>query len=146
MATFITVYHIGMLITNKIGSYEFVRMKNETFLLNEFLTLKIFIGLVRELLGWMDEGCEVCFESRIDIGSSNDLRMKTMSPVCNEKESIAYIGVMMKSDICGIELVVGMVVWNDIGDESSWLLTLPEAIDEQDIICGVVLTQPSQES
>jgi hypothetical protein len=38
MTTFIAVYHDGVVITNEIGSYQFVRMKKETFLLNEFLT------------------------------------------------------------------------------------------------------------
>jgi hypothetical protein len=33
MTTFITIYHSGVIITNKIGSYEFVGMK-ETFLMN----------------------------------------------------------------------------------------------------------------
>jgi hypothetical protein len=47
MTTFITVYHSGVVITNEIGSYEFVGMK-ETFLWNEFLTLANVICLVRE--------------------------------------------------------------------------------------------------
>jgi hypothetical protein len=72
-------------------SYEFVGMK-ETFLLNEFPTLENLVGLVRERLGWMDEGCEVRFEGRIDIGSSNDPRMRTMPSVCNEKEWTTYVG------------------------------------------------------
>jgi hypothetical protein len=38
--------HSGLIITNDIGSYEFVGMKNETFLLNEFLTLENLVGLV----------------------------------------------------------------------------------------------------
>jgi hypothetical protein len=37
-----------------------------------------------------------------------------------------------------------MVTWIDVGDESSRSLTLPEAIDEQHVECGVMLTQPSQ--
>jgi hypothetical protein len=36
MATFILIYHSGVVITNEIGSYEFDGMKKETFLLNEF--------------------------------------------------------------------------------------------------------------
>jgi hypothetical protein len=146
MVTFIAVYHGGVVITNAIGSYEFVGMKKETFLLNEFLTLANGVHLVRDQLGWMDEGCEVRFEGRIDIESSNGPRMKTMSPVCDEKEWTDYAGVMMKSEICGIELVVRMVVHNDIGDESSRLPTLPEAVDEQHVECGVLLTQPPQET
>jgi hypothetical protein len=71
MATFIVVYHGGMVITNEIGSYEFVGMKKETFLLNEFLSHGNVVCLVCERLGWMDEGCEVRFEGRIDIGMSN---------------------------------------------------------------------------
>jgi hypothetical protein len=59
MATFISVYHSSVVITNEIGSYEFVGMKKETFLLNEFLTLANVVHLVRERLGWMDESCEV---------------------------------------------------------------------------------------
>jgi hypothetical protein len=86
MATLIAVYHGSLVIMNEIDSYEFVGMKNETFLLNGFLTLENLVGLVRERLGWMDEGCEVRFEGRIDIRSSNDPRIKTMSPICNEKE------------------------------------------------------------
>jgi hypothetical protein len=95
MATFITVYHSVVVITNEIGSYEFVETK-ETFLLNEFPTLTNVVRLVRERLGWMDEGCEVQFEGCIDIESCNRPRMKTMSPVCDEKEWTAYVGVVMK--------------------------------------------------
>jgi hypothetical protein len=62
MATFIAVYHSVLVITNEIVSYEFVGIKKETFLLNEFLTLENLVGLVREWLGWMDEDCEVRFE------------------------------------------------------------------------------------
>jgi hypothetical protein len=109
MATFISVYHSGVVITNEIGSYEFVGMKNETFLLNEFLTHANVVHLVRERLGWMDEGCEVHFECRIDIRSSNGPWMKTMSPVCDEKEWTGYVGVVIKSEIHGIELVTRMV-------------------------------------
>jgi hypothetical protein len=72
MVTFITVYHTGVVVNNDIGSYEFVGMKKEIFLLNEFLTLANVVRLVRERLGWMNEGCEVQFEGHIDIGSSND--------------------------------------------------------------------------
>jgi translation elongation factor EF-Tu-like GTPase len=72
--------------------------------------------------------------------------MKVMSPVCNEKERIAYVRVVMKSEIHGIELVARMVGRNDVGDESSRLLMLPKVIDEQDVECGIVLTQPLQES
>jgi hypothetical protein len=50
MTTFITVYHNRVVITNDIGSYKFVGMKKETFLLNEFLTLTNVIYLVRERL------------------------------------------------------------------------------------------------
>jgi hypothetical protein len=35
--------------------------------------------------------------------------MKTMSPVCDEKEWTAYVGVVIKSEIYAIELVVRMV-------------------------------------
>jgi hypothetical protein len=101
MATFIVVYHSGVVITNEIGSYEFVRMNKKTFLLNEFLTLTNVICLVRERLGWMDEDYEVQFEGQIDIGSSNGPRMKMVSPVCDEKEWTTYIGVTMKSEIHG---------------------------------------------
>jgi hypothetical protein len=52
----------GLVITNEIGSFEFVRMKNKTFLLNEFPTLENLAGLVREWLGWMEEGFEVQFK------------------------------------------------------------------------------------
>jgi hypothetical protein len=36
MTIFIAVYHGGMVIINEIGSYEFVGMKKEIFLLNKF--------------------------------------------------------------------------------------------------------------
>jgi hypothetical protein len=62
MTTFITVYHSGVVITNEIGSYKFVGMKNETFLLNEFPTHANVVHLVCERLGWMNDGCEVRFE------------------------------------------------------------------------------------
>jgi hypothetical protein len=108
-----------MVITNVIDSYEFVGMNKETFLLNEFLTLENIASLVRKRLGWMDESCEVRFEGQIDISSSNDPRMKTMSPVSNEKEWTTYVGIMMKSEICGKELVTRMVACNDVVHESS---------------------------
>jgi hypothetical protein len=147
MITFIMVYHSRVVITNEIGSYELVGMKKKkTFLLNEFLTHGNMVCLVREWLAWMDEDCEVWFEGWIDIGSSNGPRMKTMSPVYDEKEWIAYVGVVMKSEIRGIELVARMVARNDVGDKISRSLTLPETVDEQHVECGVVLTQPSQET
>jgi hypothetical protein len=129
MLIFIMVYHSGVVITSEIGSYEFVGMK-ETFLLNDFLTLTNVVCLVRERLGWMDEDCEVWFDAQIDIGSSNVPRMKTMSLVCDENEWTTYIGVVMKSEIHGIELVARKVAWNDVVDESSRSLTFPEAVDE----------------
>jgi hypothetical protein len=145
MTTFIVVYHSDVVITNVIGSYEFVGMK-EIFLLNGFSTLANMVRLVREQLGWMDEGCEIQFEGRIDIGSSNGPRMKTMSPICNEKKWTTYVGVVMKSEIHEIELVARMVARNDVGNESSRSPTLPEAVDEQHVEYGVVLTQLSQKT
>jgi hypothetical protein len=130
MTTFIIVYHSRTVVKNEIGSYEFVEMKNETFLLNEFSTLANVVRLVREHLGWLDKGCEVQFEGHIDIGSSIGPRMKTMSPVCDENEWTTYVGVVIKSEIHGIELVARMVARNDIVDESSLSPTLPEAVDE----------------
>jgi hypothetical protein len=56
MVTFIVVYHGSVVITNEIGSYEFIGMK-KTFLLNEFLTHENLVGLVHERLG-----CQVRFE------------------------------------------------------------------------------------
>jgi hypothetical protein len=94
----------------------------------------------------MDECCEVRFEGLIDIGSSSDPRMKTMSPVCDEKEWATYVGVVMKSEIHVIELVARMISRNDVGDESSRSLTLSEAVDEQHVECDVVFTQSSQET
>jgi hypothetical protein len=94
----------------------------------------------------MDEGCEVLVEDRVDIGSSNSPQMKMMSLIYNEKEWTAYIGIMMKSEICGIELFARMIVQNDVGDENSRLPTLPEVVDEQHIECGTMLTQSSQET
>jgi hypothetical protein len=61
MTTFIAVYHSGVVITNEIGTYEFVQIK-EIFLLNGFVTLVNVICLVRERVDLMDEGCEVWFE------------------------------------------------------------------------------------
>jgi hypothetical protein len=72
--------------------------------------------------------------------------MKTMSLVCDEKEWTTYVGVVMKSEIHGIEFVAGMVAQNDIGDESSRSVTLPEAVDEPHVECGIVLTQLSKET
>jgi hypothetical protein len=77
------------------------------------------VGLVRERLSWMDEDFEVRFKGRIDIGSSNGPRMKTISPMCHEEEWIAYVRVVMKSKIHGIELVLRMVGRNNVGDENS---------------------------
>jgi hypothetical protein len=61
-------------------------MRNETFLLNEFSTLENLVGLEREQLAWMEDGSDVWFEGRINIGSSNGPQMATISPVCNEME------------------------------------------------------------
>jgi hypothetical protein len=72
--------------------------------------------------------------------------MKMMSPVCDDKEWTADVAVVMKSEICGIELVARMVAQNDVGDECSRSSTLPEAVDEQHVECGVVLTQSLQET
>jgi hypothetical protein len=58
MTTFITVSHSGVVVTNEIGSYEFVGMK-ETFLLNEFRTLVNMVHLVREQLGVVKSGLKV---------------------------------------------------------------------------------------
>jgi hypothetical protein len=41
--------------------------------------------------------------------------MKTMSPVCDEKELTAYVGVVMKLEIHGIELVARKIARNDVG-------------------------------
>jgi hypothetical protein len=117
MTTFTVVYHGGMVIINVIDSYDFVGMK-ETFLLNKFLTLANVIRLVCKRLDWMDEGCEVQFEGRIDIGSSNGPQMKMMPLVCDE-EWTTFVGVVVKSEICGIELVTRNINRNDVGDESS---------------------------
>jgi hypothetical protein len=67
----------------------------------------------------MDEGCEVQFEGRIEIDLSNGLQMKTMSPVCDEKELTAYVGVVIKSEIRGIELITRIVAQNDVGDTAA---------------------------
>jgi hypothetical protein len=67
----------------------------------------------------MDDGCEVRFEGLIDIGSSNGSRMKMM-----------LFGVVIKLEICEIELVARMVARNDVGDKSSQSPTLPKAVDE----------------
>jgi hypothetical protein len=146
MITLIMVYHNGLVIANEIDSYVFVEMKKGTFLLNEFPTLQNLVGLVRERLGWMDEGFEVCFKGQIDIGLSNDPQMKMMPPVFNEKEWTTYVGVVMKLEIREIEMAARMIGQNDAGDESSRSPTLPEAVDEKGIECDVVLTQPSQET
>jgi hypothetical protein len=49
MTTFITVYHSGVVITNEISSYEFIGIKKETFLLNEFPIANV-VHLVQERL------------------------------------------------------------------------------------------------
>jgi hypothetical protein len=54
MVTLILVYYSGLIITNEIDIYEFIGMKKETFLLNEFPPLENLVGLVREwLVEWM---------------------------------------------------------------------------------------------
>jgi hypothetical protein len=52
----------------------------------------------------------------------------------------------MKSEIYGIELVTRMVHRNNVGDKSSQSPILPEVVDKQHVECGIVLTQPSQET
>jgi hypothetical protein len=119
MTTFIMIYHNGVIIINEIGSYEFVGI-NEIFLFD-------VVRLMRERLGWMDEGYEVRFEGQNYIGSSNDTRIKMMSPVCDKNECTPYVGVVMESKIHGIELVVRMVTQNDVADERSRSSTLPNS-------------------
>jgi hypothetical protein len=94
----------------------------------------------------MDEGFEVWFKGRIDIGLSNGPQMKMMLPVCNEKKWTMYVRVVMKLEIRGIELVARMVSQNDVGDKSSRSPMLTEVVDEQGLECGIVLMQSSQES
>jgi hypothetical protein len=54
MTTFIVIYHSGVVVTNEIDSYEFVGMKNDTFLLNEFLTLtNVVVWCTSGWIGWM---------------------------------------------------------------------------------------------
>jgi hypothetical protein len=69
--------------------------------------------------------------------------MKRISLVCDEKEWTTYVGVVIKSEIRGIELIARMVVRNDVCDKNSWSPTLPEAVNEQHVECGVLLTQLS---
>jgi hypothetical protein len=72
--------------------------------------------------------------------------MKMMSSICDKKQWTAYVGVVIKSEIYGIEFVVIKVAWNNVADESSRLSTLPEAVDEHHVECGVVFIQSSQET
>jgi hypothetical protein len=72
--------------------------------------------------------------------------MKTMSLVYDENEWTSYVSVVMKSEIHEIELIARMVTRNDVGDESSRSPTLPEAVAEQHVECGIVHTQLSQEA
>jgi hypothetical protein len=44
---------------------------------------------------------------------------------------------VLKSEIHGIELVARMVAQNNVGDESSRSLTLPKAVDDEHIECGI---------
>jgi hypothetical protein len=69
--------------------------------------------------------------------------MKRISLVCDEKEWTTYVGVVIKSEIRGIELIARMVVRNDVCDKNSRSPTLPEAVNEQHVECGVLLTQLS---
>jgi hypothetical protein len=79
----------------------------------------------------MDDDFEVRFEGRIDIGLSNDPRMKMMPPVYNENELTTYVGVMIKSKIYMIELIARIIDRNNVDDRSSRSLILPESDDEQ---------------
>jgi hypothetical protein len=54
MTTFITVYHDEVVITNEIGRYEFVGMKNETFLLNRNLQMWL-VWCAGGWVGWMSD-------------------------------------------------------------------------------------------
>jgi hypothetical protein len=69
--------------------------------------------------------------------------MKTISPMCNEKEWTMHVGVVMKSEIYGMELVVRMVGWNNVGDESSRSPTLPKVVDEHESQCDTNADEPS---
>jgi hypothetical protein len=70
---------------------------------HELLTLANIVHLVRERLSWMDEDCEIRFKDRINIGSSNDTRIKMISSVYDENEWTTYIGVV-KSEIHMIDV------------------------------------------
>jgi hypothetical protein len=47
-----------------------------------------------------------------------------MSPIYNEMKWKAYVRVVMKSEIRGIELIARMIGQNDVGEESSRSPTL----------------------
>ena len=55
-------FHSGSVILNEIGICDFVGMKRENFLVNEFPTLEELIGLGRERLGWMEASVDVHLE------------------------------------------------------------------------------------
>jgi hypothetical protein len=146
MAIVLAVYHSGSVETNDIGSHEFVGMKKEIFWLKECLTLANVGGLVRECLNWLEENCDVRFEGRCDIGSSNGPRIKVMGLVCTEKDWETYVEVVTKFEVHGLELVATRVEQNVVCDECSRLPMLPEVVDEHAIECPIPLTQPSQAS
>jgi hypothetical protein len=147
MAIVLAAYHSGSVETNdNIGSQEYVGMKKEIFWLKECPTLANVGGLMREPLNWLEENCDVRFEGRCDIGSSNDPRIKVMGLVCTEKDWETNVEVVMKSEVRGLELIATRVERNNVCDECSRSPTLSEAVDEHAIECPVPLTQPSQAS
>jgi hypothetical protein len=72
--------------------------------------------------------------------------MKMISLIYDKNEWTTYVSVVIKSEICGIELAVRKVIRNYVGDKSSQSSALPKTVDEQNVKCGVVLTQLSQET
>jgi hypothetical protein len=46
-------------------------------------------------------------------------------PICDEKEWITYVGIVMKLEIHKIELVVKMGAYNDVGDEDVKRMYVP---------------------
>jgi hypothetical protein len=91
----------------------------------------------------MDENFDVRLEDQIDVGLSNGPWMKMMLAMCNE-EWTSYVGVVMESEIHGIELVAARVGRNIICDKSSRSPMMSKAVDGGPIKCAVVLTQPWQ--
>ncbi|XP_062192984.1 uncharacterized protein LOC133896404 [Phragmites australis] len=65
---------------------------------------------MKERLRWTEQGVDVSFEGRIDVGSSNGPRIKMKPPIGYDSEWKAYVKIVMDSKVRVMDLIVRKLV------------------------------------